>query len=206
MFLQQKKKALKAKHITKGIIHDISLIKKAERAALRAEKLAATGRLVRTLAHEVRNPINNINLAVEHLRSLELPEETALYLDIVGRNSLRINELIKELLNSSRPSEMQMKESILQSVIDEIVNISRDRISLKNIDLQVDCPKDFIIVYCDPEKMVMALLNILTNAIEAIEHNNGRISIVVKKDKENVFIEITDNGSRYKRRKIAASV
>ena len=43
--------------------------------------------------------------------------------------------------------------------------------------------------------MVLALLNILTNAIEAIEHNNGRISIVIKKDKENVFIEITDNGS-----------
>jgi two-component system, sporulation sensor kinase E len=190
-----KEKSAEGKIYYQGIFHDISLIKKAERAALRAEKLAATGRLVRTLAHEVRNPINNINLAVEHLRSLELPEETALYLDITNRNSLRINELIKELLNSSRPSEMQMKESILQSVIDEIVNISRDRISLKNIDLQVDYPRDFIVVYCDPEKMVLALLNILTNAIEAIEHNNGRISIVVKKDKENVFIEIKDNGS-----------
>ena len=64
---------------------------------------------------------------------------------------------------------MQMKESILQSVIDEIVNISRDRISLKNIDLQVDYPRDLITVYCDPEKMVLALLNILTNAIEAID-------------------------------------
>ncbi|HEY2725541.1 MAG TPA: ATP-binding protein [Parafilimonas sp.] len=197
-----KEKSVEGKTYYQGIFHDISLIKKAERAALRAEKLAATGRLVRTLAHEVRNPINNINLAVEHLRSLELPEETALYLDIVGRNSLRINELIKELLNSSRPSEMQMKESILQSVIDEIVNISRDRISLKNIDLQVDCPRDFIIVYCDPEKIVLALLNILTNAIEAIEHNNGRISIVVKKDKENVFIEIKDNGGGISQEKL----
>jgi len=190
-----KEKSVEGKTYFQGIFHDISLIKKAERAALRAEKLAATGRLVRTLAHEVRNPINNINLAAEHLKSLDLPEESNLYLDIVGRNSSRINELIKELLNSSRPSEMQMKESVLQSVIDEIVNISKDRISLKNIDLQVDYPGDLIIVFWDADKIVLALLNILTNAIEAIEHNNGRISILVKKDKDNIIIEITDNGS-----------
>jgi PAS domain S-box-containing protein len=90
-----KEKSVEGKTYFQGIFHDISLIKKAERAALRAEKLAATGRLVRTLAHEVRNPINNINLAAEHLKSLDLPEESNLYLDIVGRNSSRINELIK---------------------------------------------------------------------------------------------------------------
>jgi signal transduction histidine kinase len=80
-------------------------------------------------------------------------------------------------------------------VIDELVNISRDRISLKNIDLQVDYPHDLIMVFWDAEKIVLALLNILTNAIEAIEHNTGRIAIWVKKDKDNIIIEITDNGS-----------
>src|SRR5688572_9999666 len=52
----------------KGIVHDITNLKKAEKATLQVEKLAATGRLVRTLAHEVRNPLNNINLSVEHLK------------------------------------------------------------------------------------------------------------------------------------------
>lgn len=126
-----KEKSVEGRTYYQGILHDISLIKKAERATLRAEKLAAAGRLVRTLAHEVRNPINNINLASEHLRSSNLSEDAALYLDIIHRNSDRINELIKELLNSSRPSEMQFKESTLQSIIDEIVNASRDRINLK---------------------------------------------------------------------------
>ena len=162
---------------------------------MRAEKLAATGRLVRTLAHEVRNPINNINLACEHLRSMDTAEENVLYFDIIYRNSGRINELIKELLNSSRPSEMQLKESVLQSVIDEIINAARDRINLKNIVLQVDYPPEFVNVYLDYEKMVIALLNILLNAVEAIEHNNGRISIRVKKGNENAIIEISDNGS-----------
>ena len=190
-----KEKNTDGKIYYQGILHDITLIKKAERTALRAEKLAATGRLVRTLAHEVRNPINNINLASEHLRSLQLPEESILYLDIVSRNSNRINELIKELLNSSRPSEMQMKETTLQSVIDEIVNISGDRISLKHINLQVDYPKDLITIYCDAQKLILAFLNILTNAVEAIEHDNGKISISLKKEAEHVFIEVIDNGN-----------
>ena len=190
-----KEKNSDGKTYYQGILHDITLIKKAERTALRAEKLAATGRLVRTLAHEVRNPINNINLASEHLHSLSLPEESDLYLDIISRNSNRINELIKELLNSSRPSEMQMKESTLQSVIDQIVNISEDRMKLKHISLKVNYPKDLIIIFCDSEKLVLALLNILVNAVEAIEHDNGRISLNLKKDSEEVFIEITDNGN-----------
>jgi len=190
-----KERSAEGKTYYQGILHDISLIKKAERATLRAEKLAAAGRLVRTLAHEVRNPINNINLASEHLRSSNLPDDTGLYLDIIHRNSERINELIKELLNSSRPSEMQLKESTLQSLIDDIVNASRDRINLKNIGLQVDYPRDLIIIQCDYEKMVIALLNILINAVEAIEHNNGRISISARKEKDLCMIEISDNGT-----------
>jgi PAS domain S-box-containing protein len=190
-----KERSVDGKTYYQGIIHDITLIKKAERAALRAEKLAATGRLVRTLAHEVRNPINNINLACEHLRSFENSDENALYFDIIYRNTGRINELIKELLNSSRPSEMQMKDAVLQSIIDEIVNAAQDRINLKNIVLHVDVPLEFINIYCDYEKIVIALSNILINAVEAIEHDNGRISIKTKKDKDQVIIEITDNGS-----------
>jgi len=190
-----KEKSVDGKTYYQGIIHDITLLKKAERAALRAEKLAAAGRLVRTLAHEVRNPINNINLACEQLRSTDTSEENQMYLDIIYRNSGRINELIKELLNSSKPSEMQLKDSILQSVVDEIINVARDRINLKNITLQVDYPSEFINIYCDYDKLVIALLNILINAVEAIEHNNGRISIKIKKEKENALIEITDNGS-----------
>src|ERR1044071_8192339 len=66
-----------------GIIHDNTSRKKAEKTAMQAEKLAATGRLVRTLAHEVRNPLNNINLSVEHLREeVGEDENNKLYLDI----------------------------------------------------------------------------------------------------------------------------
>ncbi|HEY1199435.1 MAG TPA: PAS domain S-box protein, partial [Niastella sp.] len=67
-----------------GIVHDITNLKKAEKATLQIEKLAATGRLVRTLAHEVRNPLNNINLSVEHLREEAGPDDNgSTYLEII---------------------------------------------------------------------------------------------------------------------------
>ena len=90
---------------------------------------------------------------------------------------------------------MQLKDAILQSLIDEIVNSAKDRINLKNINLQVDYPSEFINVCLDFDKMAIALLNILINAVEAIEKDNGRISIKVRKEKENAVVEITDNGS-----------
>ena len=97
--------------------------------------------------------------------------------------------------NVHRPTEMQLKDCVLQSVIEEILKSAQDRINLKNILLQVDQPSEVINVYLDVEKIVIALLNIVINAVEAIEHDHGRISVRLRNDKENATIEITDNGS-----------
>jgi nitrogen-specific signal transduction histidine kinase len=79
-----------ARTYVQGIIHDITNLKKAEKATLQAEKLAAAGRLVRTLAHEVRNPLNNINLSVDQLSHLITKDDNHFLLDIIMRNSKRI--------------------------------------------------------------------------------------------------------------------
>src|SRR5205085_10125751 len=99
-----------------GLIHDITNLRKAEKANLQIEKLGATGRLVRTLAHEVRNPLNNINMSVEQLmQSPEtMPEESPLFLDIIQRNSKRIGDIITELLDTSRPTDLVFDKCTLQ--------------------------------------------------------------------------------------------
>src|ERR1700749_836085 len=68
------------------------------------EKFAATGRIARTIAHEVRNPLTNIDLAVSQLKTdISDPDENAAMLfDMINRNSKRINQLITELLNTTR--------------------------------------------------------------------------------------------------------
>src|SRR6476469_8653150 len=124
------------KVLLQGFLHDITNLKRAEKANLQIEKLAAAGRLVRTLAHEVRNPLNNINMSVEQLKN-EVSEDLSFYLHIIYKNSNRINDLIKELLDFSKPGELKFEKKSLQSIVDKTVAQALDRIILKHINLQL---------------------------------------------------------------------
>ena len=78
------------------------------------EKFAATGRISRTIAHEVRNPLTNINLATEHLRSeINAAADVDILFDMITRNSNRINELINDLLNSTKAAHLNFPVLIL---------------------------------------------------------------------------------------------
>lgn len=179
-----------------GIIHDNTSRKKAEKTSLQAEKLAATGRLVRTLAHEVRNPLNNINISIEQLLQQTNDDDSKLYLEIVQRNGKRISDLITELLNSSRlSSQVELQKTSLQIVMDNAISAATDRITLKRINLQVSYPRKDCFALIDVEKIQLAFLNILINAVEAMQEDTGKLSITIYSTEEEHFVEISDNGS-----------
>jgi PAS domain S-box-containing protein len=192
LFLSSEKDSHSDQYI-QGILHDITNQKKTERATLLAEKLAATGRLVRTLAHEVRNPLSNIHMSLEQLTS-NTKDEDRIYIDIIERNGKRINDLITELLTSSKPAEMAIDKIVLQTVIDETIAIALDRITLKQIKLSIHYPDFPCYIEGNKDKLKIAFLNIIINAIEAIETNQGALSIAVIPNEENYTIEFTDNG------------
>lgn len=180
-------------HYLQGILHDITNQKRTERATLLAEKLAATGRLVRTLAHEVRNPLSNIHMSLEQLGSFTKGEEK-IYIDIIDRNGKRINDLITELLTSSKPTEMVFERIVLQTTVDETIGIALDRLTLKQIRLRVNYPDFPCYIMAEKEKLKIALLNIIINAIEAIERPDGELSISIYHTENNYSLEISDNG------------
>jgi PAS domain S-box-containing protein len=177
-----------------GIVHDITALKKAEKVTLQAEKLAAAGRLVRTLAHEVRNPLNNINLSTEQiLHDLKDPDQ-AMYLDIIQRNSHRIEALITELLNSSRPTEMLLGKTDLGELLNQTIDVAADRISLKKISLRKTVPPESRYIEADPVKLKIALLNVIINAIEAMEDGNGELIVSLEQDQAQHIVLIRDTG------------
>jgi len=178
-----------------GIIHDITNLKKAEKATIQAEKLAAAGRLVRTLAHEVRNPLNNINLSVDQLSHLVSRDDNHFLLDIIQRNSRRIGGLISELLDSSRPAELIMEKHPLQGIMDDTIASAIDRITLQRINLQIKYTDEPAFVMADREKLKIAFLNILINAIEAINKQPGNIRIDIASRDAKHLVQIMDNGS-----------
>ncbi len=178
-----------------GIIHDITNLKKIEKANLQGEKLAAAGRLVRTIAHEVRNPLNNITLSIEQMQHYIKDESMELYMNIIQRNSKRISDLISELLYTSRPAENTLQREVLQNVLDDVISASIDRITLKNMKLHVNYPDAMQEIMADREKLKLALLNIVINAIEAMAEGQGMLVINIDHNDKYAILTITDNGA-----------
>jgi PAS domain S-box-containing protein len=178
-----------------GLIHDITNLRRAEKANLLVEKLGATGRLVRTLAHEVRNPLNNINMSVEQLtQTAGDGEESTIFLDIIQRNSKRIGDIITELLDTSRPTELTFDKVALQSIMDETIAEALDRITLQHVNMQIKYPNDACFIMANKDKLKIAFLNIIINAVEAMEAGNGILKISIDSVRDSHTIVIKDNG------------
>ena len=159
------------------------------------EKFAATGRISRTIAHEVRNPLTNINLATEHLRS-EVPpsDETDILFDMITRNSNRINELINDLLVSTKAAQLHFTPVSINEMLDMSLGFAQDRIDLKRIKIIKNYAPDFRPVLADVEKINIAFLNIIVNAVEAIEKEEGIITITTEDKNNRCVVTISDNG------------
>lgn len=177
-----------------GIIHDITLLKRAEKATLMLEKLNVAGRLVRIMAHEVRNPLNNIMLSAEQLEPVVGNGDGGICLEIINRNSKRIGDLITELLNSSRPDQVSVERMSLQSIMDETLETAMDRITLRQIELDREYLQAPAWVMADKEKLKIAFLNIIINAIEAMQEKEGKLTIRIQKKNNQYVVSIGDNG------------
>ena len=176
-----------------GIIHDITKIKIAEMANLQAEKMAANERLTRMLAHEIRNPLNNIILSVDQLLADDKDDSQIGFMNIIQRNSLRINHIISELLNLAKSSELLFEMHSLEDVVEESLSVTSDRINLKKITVNKDFPSIPVFIKADKTKLVIAFTNIIINAIEAMDPN-GSLTTSVMASGNNYEVSIKDTG------------
>jgi PAS domain S-box-containing protein len=179
-----------------GIIHDITNLKRAEKATLQVEKMGAANRLVRALAHEVRNPLNNINLSVDQLALENVTEAGSVFMEIITRNSKRINDIITELLlSSSNAPENTREKKALQNILDESISTIIDRITLKKVNWKVVYPEEPAYIMADSMKLKIAFTNIIINAIEAMNENKGELDISVTSQNGHHLVSIKDNGT-----------
>jgi signal transduction histidine kinase len=182
-------------HLIHGIIHDITNIKKAELANIQAQKLAANERLIRILAHEIRNPLNNITLAVDQLQVPNENEEKQKNLvGIVQRNCTRINKIITELLDLTKPLELKFEKYPLQEILDESLLLATDRINLQHIKVQKNYPDLPVEIQADKSKLTIAFTNLVINAIEAMEMDKGQLDVSISAFKNGYTVSIRDNG------------
>lgn len=179
-----------------GIIHDLTFRKQAEQDMLVAERLSLTGKIARTIAHEVRNPLTNLNLALDQLRS-ELPpgdESVKLYGEIIERNAHRIEQLVGEMLNSSRPKELNLELNAMHDILNETLQLASDRMKLRQIKLVKNYHNELPRILVDKEKIKIALLNIVINGLEAMQEEKGVLTVSADFRNQMITVQISDNG------------
>lgn len=149
---------------------------------------------VSALAHEIRNPLANINLSVGILQSAIKDDELKSYLDIIIRSSIRINHLINDLLQYQEADEMLAEKHSVHQLLDEVLEMTGDRIMLKNIAVRkIYAAQDCRILMNRPE-MKIALTNIIINAIDAMDSEKPELKLVTKSIGGQFLITIEDNG------------
>jgi C4-dicarboxylate-specific signal transduction histidine kinase len=158
----------------------------------RAERLAATGELAASVAHELRNPLAGIQMTLSNLlRDLEDPdlrERVELVLDEVGR----LTQLLNRLLDASRHSPEPAREVMLSEVVGEILDLTRYQIPASVhleswIEAGLTCrvPED---------RLRQALLNLILNSATALGEDGGKVRIEAVRDGEQVRISVLDDG------------
>ena len=160
-----------------------------------AEKLQARPeQYASALAHEVRNPLTNINLAVEMLRRATGDVEREIYLNMIMRGSIRINDLVNDLLSYYRIAGTASELYPVHQLLDEVLAMAADRIHLKNVSVLKEYMTPDARIMINVPQVKIALTNIIVNAIEAMPAENGLLRLLTRSVNGKCMLEIEDNG------------
>lgn len=197
--LQVSKKADEYKNTLQEQVKELAALNAELLDLRRMEKYLVTGRIARVIAHEVRNPLTNINLACEQLQSeIDNNDSAKMLFTMINRNSERINQLVSDLLNSTRIAELSFSEASVNEILDATLELARDRIELKQIFVVKNYDENVCKISVDVEKLKIAFLNIIVNAVEAMQEN-GTLEITTDSSNNHCTVKISDNGRGMKK-------
>lgn len=186
-----------------GVISDQTHRLKAERESLMNEKIQSTARLMRTLAHEVRNPLTNIHLAAESLEVESEDDSLNIYINIIKRNAHRIDSLITEVLNSAKQKEVKTTKQAIEPVIEKALGNVNDRAVFQGIKIVKEFNSGGILAPISAAQLEIALNNLLINAIEALEGvSEPELRVTTKILNDSLMIGVEDNGVGIKKSKL----
>ncbi|NMA13943.1 MAG: PAS domain S-box protein [Clostridia bacterium] len=174
---------------------DITEKKRLEQILINNEKLAAIGTMAAGIVHEVRNPMFIVRGFLQLLQAEVDSTCGREYLDIALEEIDRANTVLSDFLSFAKPTSPRRTPVKLHSLINEICQMIEGEIALRNIKLEVVHSDNDPLIAIDKNQIKQALLNILKNAIEALE-SDGKIRLVVSQDKKTgaAMIIVEDNG------------
>ncbi|MDQ3010177.1 MAG: ATP-binding protein [Acidobacteriota bacterium] len=174
-----------------------------EEALQRAERSAVVGRLASGIAHEIRNPLNFINLSIDHLQSAFAPANEAQraqykhILTTIKDELARLNRLVSEFLSYGRPTKLKLREVDARLLVEEVRDLVSTKADEQGVKIEIEATgtdSDDTKLNADPELMKTCFSNLMINAVQAMP-GGGDLNVSLRPNNGKIELVFTDTGT-----------
>jgi signal transduction histidine kinase len=190
-------------HLASAIAHQAAIAVEESRyheALVNAERLAAVGQTIAALSHHIKNIMQGVRFGADMVRTALKDDDRDLLgkgWKLVERNQGRIDDLILDMLSYSKEREPAVEPTDLNKLCEDVLDMVRGRAKDRNIALEWHQGAGVSAVPCDPDGIHRAVLNLVTNALDALEDRpNAKLAVqaILEPDGTWVKVIVLDNG------------
>ncbi|MBT0662842.1 response regulator [Geobacter pelophilus] len=168
-------------------------LQKVQAENVQAEKLASLGYLSAGVAHEIRNPLNSITLFVQLIKTGVDDPELCGYIDKILKEVDRIDTIVRKLLDASKRPRFELKEVMIDQLIDQTLEAFRPQIDQNRIVVERDFRNIPPAIQADPTELEQIFINLFLNSIHEMP-KDGRLKIQLEHDGKEIVIRVSDTG------------
>ncbi len=181
-------------------------LEETQKKLIQSEKLASIGTLAAGVAHEVNNPLAGIMHCISRIKKYpEKKAEAEMYLELMEQAALKMEAVVKNLLNFARQPDTRKEEINLRQTLDKAINLARHRLDKENVAFEgASSVNDCILLNANTNQMEQVFLNLILNGIDAVVERRTmendllgkiRVSVDPKPKADYCIISIADNGA-----------
>lgn len=177
------------------ILRDLTDVKMREEQIQQSERLATVGHMAAGVAHEVGNPLTAISSLVQVCQRKTNDEFIQDQLRKVREHIQRINKIVRELVDFSRPSSMQTEHVQINGVIESAVGLLKHDARCRDVEFRLNLSSSLPAISCVPDQIHQVLVNLLLNAVDAMKETaDPQVVISTKREDDCVRLEVEDVG------------
>ncbi|RII26730.1 MAG: hybrid sensor histidine kinase/response regulator [Geobacter sp.] len=168
-------------------------LQRAQAEIVQAEKLATLGYLSAGMAHEIRNPLNSINLFVQLIKSGLEEAEKQDYIDKIIKEIDRIDNILRKLLDASKRPRYEIRDVRIDQIIDGILDVFRPQIEVKRVTVERRYHRIPPAIPADASEIEQIFTNLFLNSLHEMPEN-GILGVELDHDDREITIRVSDNG------------